>query len=70
MAVATVFELVEAGEITPRKRTTVDDLEWGATWLEQYEGDPEDDPDVLTAMATAAQYLRREAAKRQGRGSR
>ncbi len=61
---ATVIELVEAGEITPRKRTTVDDLELAATWLEQYEGDPDEDRPNLTALATAAAYLRREAARR------
>lgn len=67
MTHGTVIELVEAGEITARKRTTVDDLEFAATWLEQYEGDPEDDPANLAAAATVARYLRREAARREAR---
>ena len=65
----TVYELVESGEITARKRTTVDDLEFAATWLEQYEGDPEDDEENLTAAAAVARYLRREAARRSARNA-
>lgn len=64
---ATVHELVEAGEVTPRKRTTADDLEFAATWLEAYEGDPEDDSQCLTTLASVARYLRREAARRENR---
>lgn len=67
---ATVVELVEAGEITPRKRVTADDLEYAATWLEAFEGDPDDGPsDNLTAYATVAAWLRREAAKREAKAA-
>lgn len=61
---ATVEALLGAGEITPRSRTTTDDLLFAATWLESYEGDPEDDPENLTAAATVARFLRREAERR------
>lgn len=64
MAHGTVHELTEAGAITARRRATVDDLEFAATWLESYEGDPDDDPTNLAAAATAAAYLRRQVARR------
>jgi hypothetical protein len=60
----TTQELVDDGAIIPRRRTTVDDLEFAATWLEAYEGDPADDAGNLTAAATVAAYLRREAMRR------
>ena len=60
----TVSALVDADEIAPRGRTTADDLEFAATWLESYEGDPEDDRANLVALATVAAHLRREAARR------
>ena len=65
--IATVEVLVEAGEITPRQRATVDDLEFAATWLDAYEGDPEDDPEILVAAATVARWLRREVDRRLAR---
>jgi hypothetical protein len=64
MTTATVLEHVETGEIKAKSRTTQNALEFAATWLEAYEGDPEDDRDNLTDLATVAQYLRREASKR------
>ena len=60
----TVFDLLKMGAITARLRTTTDDLEFAATWLEAYEGDPADDAANLTALATVARYQRREAARR------
>jgi hypothetical protein len=65
----TVESLVEAGAIRARKRTTADDLEFAATWLEAFEGDPDDDPESLTALATVADYLRREADRRNRRNT-
>ncbi len=64
---ATVEALTDAGEITARKRVKADDLELAATWLEAYEGNPEDDSENLTALATVAASLRREAQRRRKR---
>ncbi len=61
-----VIVLVEAGEITPRARKTADDLDLAATWLESYEGDTEDDKPNLVALATVAESLRKQAARRRG----
>lgn len=63
----TVEALLIAGEITPRKRVTADDLEFAATWLEAYEGNPEEDRNNLIALASVAGFLRREVAKRDRR---
>jgi hypothetical protein len=59
---STVIEHVDAGRIVPRKRTTGDDLLMAATWCEQYEGEANDE--TLAALATAALFLRRQAARR------
>jgi hypothetical protein len=66
---ATVRALSDAGEVTARRRTTTDDLEFAAEWLEAYEGDPDDDGENLTALATVARRLRREAARRRAPGT-
>lgn len=60
----TVQGHLDNGRITARKRTRIDDLLFAATWLEAYEGDPDDDTDSLTALATVAAYLRRQAERR------
>lgn len=60
----TVYTLTELGTIVPRKRTTADDLELAATWLEAYEGDPEEDSTNLVALASVARKLRLEASRR------
>jgi Asp-tRNA(Asn)/Glu-tRNA(Gln) amidotransferase C subunit len=64
---ATVIEHMMDGSITARKRKTVDDLELAATWLEQYEGEPEDDREGMTSLATVAAWLRDEVARREAR---
>jgi hypothetical protein len=61
---STVYEMVETGVITPKLRTTSDDLELAATWLEAYEGDIEDSPEILITMASVAAKLRKEVNKR------
>lgn len=60
----TVYAHIESAAIVPRKRTTSDDLEFAATWLEAYEGDPEEDSDNLIALASVARKLRLEASRR------
>jgi hypothetical protein len=67
MAHGTVEYLLDEGFIAPRDRTTADDLELAATWLEAYEGDTDDDYPGLTTMATVAQYLRNQASQRRKR---
>lgn len=64
---APVYELVDAGEIAPRQRVSVGDLDFATTWLEHYEGDSDEDAKNLTALATVARYLRRESARREAR---
>ncbi len=54
-----------AGNLIPRNRATIADLELAATWCEQYEGEASDETAV--ALATAAQWLRREVEKRERR---
>lgn len=72
MNYATVEAHMESGAIAPRRRVTVDDLELAATWLENYEGSPDDDGGNLTSLASVAVFLRKEAARRvartEGRG--
>lgn len=70
MSHGTVTSHIEAGTITPRKRVTVDDLEFAATWLEAFEGDPDQDKPELIALATVAASLRRDAARRRERSSK
>lgn len=60
----TIEVLLRDGKVKPRKRTTVDDLLLAADWLESYEGDPSDDVENLTGLASVADKLRREAARR------
>lgn len=60
----TVEQHVIDGTIVPRTRTTADDLDWAATWLEAYEGCPDTDKDVLTIAATVAAALRRDSRQR------
>lgn len=60
----TVEGHINAGRVFARRRTRADDLLLAATWCEAFEGDPADDPESLSALATAAAYLRREADKR------
>jgi hypothetical protein len=69
MAHATVFEHVEAGDVKPRSRVSVDALELAATWLESYEGDPDDDRANLTDLATVAAELRARADRRTARAA-
>ncbi len=69
MAHGTVISHVEGETITPRRRVTIDDLEFAATWLEHYEGDPDEDQPELIALATVAAKLRAEAARRRERSS-
>lgn len=60
----TVETLIANGEIVPRGRVTIDDLSLAAVWCRAYEGDPDDDRDNLTALASVADYLDREINRR------
>lgn len=60
----TVRGHLEAGRVTARKRTHADALLMAAEWCEAFEVDPDDDPESLQQLATAAAYLRREADRR------
>ena len=50
----TVCSLLGLGAIFAEKRTTVDDLLFAAEWLEAYEGDPEEDVDILVVLDSVA----------------
>lgn len=51
------------------ERITADDLQWAATWLEEYETqEPETDSAYLTAQRVA-RWARQEAAKREERAA-
>jgi hypothetical protein len=65
-----VFDTVEGhiaeGRARVRLRTRADDLLLAATWCEAYELDPDDShgQEMLDSFATAAAFLRRQAARR------
>lgn len=63
-ATETVYTHRREGNVKARRQARSDDLEFAIEWLEAYEGDPTDDLENLEALATAADFLRREIARR------
>lgn len=71
---AEVWDTVEghltAGRVKPRSRVRPSDLELAASWVEAYEIDAADSPEMAQELATAAAWLWAEAGRRRAAAER